>query len=63
MSRVFFVSGNRCVDPYPVYPMGMAVVSAALAARGHEVRQFDLLSAGSRPGGAGRGGAGVPART
>lgn len=47
MSRIFFVSGNRCVDPYPVYPMGMAVVSAALAARGHEVRQFDLLSSGS----------------
>ena len=47
MSRVFFVCGNRCVDPYPVYPMGMAVVSAALAARGHEVRQYDLLSAGS----------------
>ena len=47
MSRVFFVSGNRCVEPYPVYPMGMAVVSAALAARGHEVRQFDLLSSGA----------------
>ncbi|MHB8835527.1 MAG: lipid biosynthesis B12-binding/radical SAM protein [Candidatus Methylomirabilia bacterium] len=47
MSRVFFVCGNRCVDPYPVYPMGMAVVSAALAARGHEVRQYDLLSSGS----------------
>jgi len=47
LSRVFFVSGNRCVDPYPVYPMGMAVVAAALAARGHEVRQFDLLSSGS----------------
>ena len=47
MSRIFFVSGNRCVDPYPVYPMGMAVVSAALEARGHEVRQYDLLSSGS----------------
>jgi len=47
VSRIFFVSGNRCVDPYPVYPMGMAVVSAALAARGNEVRQFDLLSSGS----------------
>jgi len=47
VSRVFFVSGNRCVEPYPVYPMGMAVVAAALAAHGHEVRQFDLLSSGS----------------
>jgi len=47
VSRIFFVSGNRCVDPYPVYPLGMAVVSAALTARGHEVRQFDLLSSGS----------------
>jgi len=47
VSRIFFASGNRCVEPYPVYPMGMAVVAAALAARGHEVRQYDLLSAGS----------------
>jgi radical SAM superfamily enzyme YgiQ (UPF0313 family) len=47
VSRVLFVAGNRCIDPYPVYPMGMAVVSAALAARGHEVRQYDLLSSGS----------------
>jgi lipid biosynthesis B12-binding/radical SAM protein len=47
VSRVFFVCGNRCVDPYPVYPMGMAVVSAALATSGHEVRQFDLLASGA----------------
>ena len=47
MSRIFFASGNRCVEPYPVYPMGMAVVAAALEQRGHEVRQYDLLSSGS----------------
>jgi lipid biosynthesis B12-binding/radical SAM protein len=46
MSRVLFVASNTCTDPYPVYPLGMAVVSAALAARGHAVRQFDFLAAG-----------------
>ena len=46
MSRVFFLASNTTTDPYPVYPLGMAVVSAALAARGHAVRQFDFLAAG-----------------
>lgn len=46
MSRVFLVSANTTVEPYPVYPLGMSLVAGALAARGHEVRQFDLLAAG-----------------
>jgi len=38
------ISSNMSADPYPVYPLGMATVSAALAADGHDVRQFDLLA-------------------
>ncbi|PLY02781.1 MAG: lipid biosynthesis B12-binding/radical SAM protein [Desulfuromonas sp.] len=43
MSRVFFISSNVTVDPYPVYPLGMAVVSGAVKAAGHEVEQYDCL--------------------
>lgn len=46
MSRVFLLSTNTAVDPHPVSPLGMAVVAGALAAAGHEVRQFDWLAAG-----------------
>jgi lipid biosynthesis B12-binding/radical SAM protein len=44
MSRVLMISTNTSADPYPVYPIGMATVSAALAAAAHDVRQFDLLA-------------------
>lgn len=43
MSKVFFVSSNIVVDPYPVYPLGMAVVCGALVEHGHEVKQYDCL--------------------
>ncbi len=44
--KVFFVSANVTVEPYPVYPLGMAVVSSALLAHGHEVEQFDFFASG-----------------
>lgn len=44
MSRVFFISSNTMTDPYPVYPLGMAVVSGALTRAGHEVQQYDALA-------------------
>ena len=44
MSRIFFISSNTMTDPYPVYPLGMAVVSGALTRAGHEVRQYDSLA-------------------
>jgi lipid biosynthesis B12-binding/radical SAM protein len=50
MSRVFFISANSRVEPYPVYPLGMAVCSAALVEEGHQVRQFDYLAAGQSEG-------------
>lgn len=49
MSRVFFISSNRATDPYPVYPLGMAVVSGALVAAGHQVEQYDYLVRGNSP--------------
>ncbi len=49
MSRVFFISSNTTVDPYPVYPLGMAVVCGALIAAGQEVRQYDCLALGMEP--------------
>jgi lipid biosynthesis B12-binding/radical SAM protein len=45
MSRIFFISANSRIEPYPVYPLGMAVCSAALVEKGHEVFQFDCLAA------------------
>lgn len=49
MSRIFILSSNTAVDPYPVYPLGMAVVSGVLQAAGHQVMQHDCLAQGSEP--------------
>lgn len=46
MSRILLISANVATEPYPVYPLGMAVVAAALAERDHRVEQFDLLACG-----------------
>ena len=41
MTKVLMISSNTFVYPYPVYPLGMAVVSLALSEKGHNVLQFD----------------------
>lgn len=46
MSRILLVSSNITTDPFPVYPLGMAVVASALAGAGHLVEQFDFLMEG-----------------
>jgi lipid biosynthesis B12-binding/radical SAM protein len=46
MKRVLLLSSNITVEPYPVYPLGLAVIAAALAAAGHVVEQFDFLVSG-----------------
>jgi lipid biosynthesis B12-binding/radical SAM protein len=43
MSKVFLISSNRFTSPYPVYPLGMAVIASALSEKGHIVHQFDLM--------------------
>lgn len=46
MKRILLVSSNITTEPYPVYPLGLAVIAAALAGAGHEVEQFDFLVSG-----------------
>lgn len=46
MAKVFLISSNVTQAPYPVYPLGMAMVASDLAANGHEVVQWDYLAEG-----------------
>ncbi len=48
MSRIFLISSNTTTDPYPVYPLGMAVVAGALQRAGHHVQQYDWLAQGEK---------------
>lgn len=41
--KVFLISANRCTDPYPVFPLGLATVAEALRREGHTVEIFDCL--------------------
>lgn len=38
------ISSNTFAYPYPVYPLGMSIVSAALSENGHSVQQFDFFA-------------------
>jgi radical SAM superfamily enzyme YgiQ (UPF0313 family) len=46
MSRIFLISFNTCDYPCEVYPLGLAVVAAALERAGHDIRMYDYLVAG-----------------
>lgn len=41
--RILLISANRCVNPDPVFPLGLACVGAALRRSGFEVRWHDAL--------------------
>jgi lipid biosynthesis B12-binding/radical SAM protein len=41
--KILLISSNTAVSPYPIYPLGISIIAAALTAAGHEVRQFDFL--------------------
>jgi len=43
MARVLLISANTTTDPMAVYPLGMALVDAALVRQGHQTEEFDLL--------------------
>jgi len=43
MSRIFMLSSNIARDPYPVYPLGMAIIAGVLEQQGHQVCQYDFL--------------------
>lgn len=41
--RIVISSANFCIEPLPVYPLGMSVIAGVLDAAGHTVRQFDPM--------------------
>ena len=46
MARVLLVSSNVSKEPFPVYPLGLAVVAGGLVQEGHKVEYFDFLASG-----------------
>jgi lipid biosynthesis B12-binding/radical SAM protein len=44
MSKILLISSNTLTEPYPAYPLGMAIVASALSSRGHSISQFDFLA-------------------
>lgn len=47
--KIFLVSANTAASPYPVFPLGAAVVTNALRRAGHTVEFFDWLAEGRSP--------------
>lgn len=41
--KVLLISANQCIDPYPVYPLGMGIIARVLTDNGAEVVQKDIL--------------------
>lgn len=44
--RVLLIATNTETEPYPVFPLGMAVIASALSSAGHDVHQVDCLASG-----------------
>ena len=40
--KVLLISVNQCENPYPVFPLGLACLEAALRPAGYETRWLDL---------------------
>jgi lipid biosynthesis B12-binding/radical SAM protein len=45
--KVLMISANVTLSPYPIYPLGMSMVAAALTKAGHMVYQVDYLHQGT----------------
>lgn len=43
--KILLISSNTATVPYPVYPLGMGTIAAALRRAGHETVMFDWLAA------------------
>ena len=44
--KILLLSSNTATSPYPVYPLGMSAIAAALKHAGHETVLYDLLVGG-----------------
>jgi lipid biosynthesis B12-binding/radical SAM protein len=44
--KVLLISANVATSPYPIYPIGMSMVAAALKKEGHDVELYDFLQNG-----------------
>lgn len=44
--KILLISANVATSPYPIYPIGMSMVAAALKNEGHDVELFDFLQNG-----------------
>ncbi len=44
--KILLISANWATSPYPIYPIGMSMVAAALKKAGHDVELFDFLQSG-----------------
>jgi lipid biosynthesis B12-binding/radical SAM protein len=45
--KVLLISANVTLSPYPIYPLGVSMVAAALVKAGHTVQQSDFLQQNS----------------
>lgn len=45
--KVLLISANVTLSPYPIYPLGVSMVAAALTKAGHTVQQADFLQQSS----------------
>jgi len=41
--KILLISANVTLSPYPIYPLGVSMIAAALTRAGHEVQQLDFL--------------------
>jgi lipid biosynthesis B12-binding/radical SAM protein len=41
--KILLISANVTLSPYPLYPLGVSIIAAALTKAGHTVRQEDFL--------------------
>lgn len=44
--NILLISSNICRTPFPIYPLGLSMIAAALQKAGHQVNQFDFLQRG-----------------
>ncbi|MCK5844166.1 MAG: cobalamin-dependent protein, partial [Victivallales bacterium] len=49
--KVTLISTNTAGSPYPVYPLGCAVIASALSRAGNDVRIFDCMMESEKSGG------------